>query len=309
MRVLVVGPYPPTVDPVGAVVLRHVRALRRRGDGGVGGDGVDDVEVLSPAPSAAHHAADLGDPRGALRLRRAARDRDLVVVHYTSDLVAGLGTGRRQRATLAVWRRALRDVPRIEVVVHRMDAGDDGSVLDLLRASAATFAVPDAGMATRLETRGLELPGLRVDETFARPEPAAAGPESWPADVRGLQATVQARAAGVRSDHHLAEVNRLRASVPIRLALPTSSRPGLTTVRRVLQRLTAWEMDPLVGQVNRLRGAVLDLLDSPSNPGSDSGGDGAPAPVQPPEAAPGRSRSGRASRTAARNDEPSNGQS
>jgi hypothetical protein len=307
MRVLVVGPYPPTVDPVGAVVLRQVRELRR---GVEGADRGDDVEVLSPAPSAAHHSADLGDPRGALALRRGARDRDLVIVHYTSDLVAGLGTGGRRTATCAVWRRALRDVPRIQVVIHRIDAGDDGSILELLRESAASFAVPDAGMAARLEARGLDLPGLRVDDTFARPETAVAGPEPWPADVRGLQATVQARAAGARSEHHVAEVNRLRASVPIRLALPTSSRPGLTTVRRVLQRLTAWEMDPVVGQVNRLRGAVLDLLDSGSNPpprGGDGPGPGAPG--QPPDAAAGPSRSGRASRTAARNDEPSTGQS
>ena len=44
MRTLVVSPYPPARDGIAAYALQQVRALRRAGD---------DVEVLSPGPSAA----------------------------------------------------------------------------------------------------------------------------------------------------------------------------------------------------------------------------------------------------------------
>ena len=281
MRVLVVGAYPPTPDPVGPVVLDHARLLRR--------DGYD-VTVLSPTPSAAHFAAAPATPRGAAELARLARGSDLVVVHYTSDLAPASGPRVVRTAVRTALRRTLGPVGRLEVVIHRVDQHDDGAFLELLRGCDARFTVADITMATRLDARGIRLPNVRVDEAFALPAPPPAPPEQWPDRVPALQAAIQVRAASTRADLHHAELDRLRASTPIRLSLPTSSRPGLTTVRRLLQRLTAWEMDPLVGQVNRLRGAMLDLLDS-------GGRD------------PGQASSGSAARTAARNDEPSSGQS
>ena len=60
-RVLVVSPYPPIRDGIGAYALQQVRSLRRQGH---------HVEVLSPVPSAAHHHADLRGPAGAAALAR-----------------------------------------------------------------------------------------------------------------------------------------------------------------------------------------------------------------------------------------------
>jgi hypothetical protein len=284
MATLVVGPYPPSADPVAAVVLGHVRELRRSGDL---------CDVVSPAPSAARHHADLARPKGVLALARLTRGHDRVVVHYTGDLVPAPAPDPVRRIMLAAWRRALEGVRNIEVVLHRFDASDDGAVLTLLAARSAHFAVPDAALLAKLESRCPGLPAPRVDSRFAPVGGVAPTGASWPDDVHALQGEVVARAAIERTDRQGAELRRLRASSPVRVSLPTSTRPGLTTVRRLLQRLTAWEMDPLVGQVNRLRGAVLDALGTPGP---------RTAEVDP-------SSSGTAARTEARNAAPSTDQS
>jgi hypothetical protein len=294
MRTLVVGPYPPSADPVAAAVLRHVRDLRASGD---------ECEALSLTPSAAPHHADLTRTRGALTLGRLTRGRGRVVVHYTSEIAPGPGPDAVRRLTLLAWRRALDAVAQVEVIVHRLDAGDDGALFPVLASCGGRFTAVDGSVAAKLETRGLGLPPVAVDGTYAPVSGTAPTGASWPAGVRELQAAVVDRAAVERADRHGTEAGRLRASSPVRVSLPTSTRPGLTTVRRLLQRLTAWEMDPLVGQVNRLRGAVLDLL--------DNGGPAGPAPDPDPGGGdqPAASSSGTAARTAARNDAPSTGQS
>jgi len=100
------------------------------------------------------------------------------------------------------------------------------------------------------------------------------GVTAWPTDRDGVQHVVRERAAALR-DRAIADPEaQLRSVPPLRLATPNSVRPGVTTVRRVLQRLVAWELDPLVGQVNRLRVAALQV-----RPGADDQrtGDGSPS--------------------------------
>jgi hypothetical protein len=293
MRVLVAGPYPPTPDPVGDVVLEHVRLLRRGGDA---------VTVVSPKPSAAHMTADLTTPRGSAELARLARGANLLVVHYTSDLAVASGPRVLRTAAGVALRRALKSVDRIEVVIHRVDQHDDGAVLELLRGSSAHFAVPDVAVLARLDAQGIRLPTVRVDETFALAPSPPGRHEQWPDGHPAVQAVVRSRAATARADFHHAALDRLRASMPLRLSAPTSRRPGLTTVRRVLRRLTAWEMDPLVSQMNRIRAAVLDQLDSDGERLSPADQAEAPAGGAP-------SSSGKAARTAFDSDDASTGQS
>jgi hypothetical protein len=69
-RVVVVGPYPPTADPAGAVTLTEVRAVRAAGH---------DVLVLSPEPSAARAHAPPTTRRGARRIASLVRGADVVV--------------------------------------------------------------------------------------------------------------------------------------------------------------------------------------------------------------------------------------
>jgi hypothetical protein len=42
------------------------------------------------------------------------------------------------------------------------------------------------------------------------------------------------------------------------LPLPVSGRPGASSIKRLVRRLTAWEVDPVVEQVNRLRDALIE---------------------------------------------------
>ncbi len=118
-RAVVVGPYPPTADPAGAITLAEVRALRAEGH---------DVLVISPEPSAARVDADPTTRRGARRIERLVRGADLVV-----------WVGPAPSGTV---ERALRDVG--EVRTHSRDPRPMSSPgvterIELLRGGAPTF--------------------------------------------------------------------------------------------------------------------------------------------------------------------------
>ena len=117
-RVVVVGPYPPTADPAGAITLAEVRALRADGH---------DVLVISPDPSAARVDASPRTRRGARRITHLVKGADLV-----------LWVGTEPPPAI---ERVLRAVP--EVRVHAAPTSTESpSVaerLELLRAGAPTF--------------------------------------------------------------------------------------------------------------------------------------------------------------------------
>ena len=39
-----------------------------------------------------------------------------------------------------------------------------------------------------------------------------------------------------------------------------SARPGASALKRVVRRLTAWQVDPIIGQVNRLQQATIEAV-------------------------------------------------
>ena len=108
MRVLVVGPYPPTTDPAAERTVELVRELAAAGD---------DVEVLSPRPGGAHHAADLQGLVGAAAVAKRASAYDRLVLCLEPSLFnrAWVSRPRRVLDRLALGA-ALRRWP--EVVVH-----------------------------------------------------------------------------------------------------------------------------------------------------------------------------------------------
>jgi hypothetical protein len=119
-RAVVVGPYPPTADPVGAVTLAEVRALRAAGH---------DVLVVSPEPSAARVTASPSIRRGARRIARLVRGAD-VVVWIGTDPPAAVA-------------RALRDGPDVRVVRTSVAAPSSSGLAErvrLVRAGGPTFA-------------------------------------------------------------------------------------------------------------------------------------------------------------------------
>jgi len=113
MRILMVAPYPPVRDGIAAYAVQAVARLRAEGD---------DVEVLSPWPSAAHHHLDLLGPRGPLALAKRVRAYDRVVVQFHPDVFYRQPATAREwvavSAALAVAFRAAREV---EVRVHEVD--------------------------------------------------------------------------------------------------------------------------------------------------------------------------------------------
>jgi hypothetical protein len=54
-----------------------------------------------------------------------------------------------------------------------------------------------------------------------------------------------------------APLRRLRPVVPPKAV---SARPGVSALKRLIRRLIAWELDPVVAQVNRLQQATIDAV-------------------------------------------------
>lgn len=112
-RILVVTPYAPWRDGIGAYALQQVRRLRRDGH---------HVEVLSPKPSAAHHHGDLRGQGGARLLTRLGRTFDRVILHFHPDVVYRLPpTGTSRLDTALAYGAAFRALPHVELRLHEID--------------------------------------------------------------------------------------------------------------------------------------------------------------------------------------------
>jgi len=112
-RILVVSPYPPARDGIGAFAVQQVKALRRAGN---------HVEVCSPRPSAAHHHIDLRGPRGALALRRLIGGFDRVIVHFHPDFFYDHpATPTSRISTGLAYAAALRSGPPVTIRLHEID--------------------------------------------------------------------------------------------------------------------------------------------------------------------------------------------
>ena len=118
-RAVVVGPYPPTADPAGAVTLAEVRALRAEGL---------DVLVISSEPSAARVDASPQTRHGARRIAQLVRGADVVV-----------WVGPEPPGAVV---RALRDVADVRMHAASPQPPPSPGIaqrLELLRAGAPTF--------------------------------------------------------------------------------------------------------------------------------------------------------------------------
>lgn len=142
-RVLVVAPYPPMRDGIGAYAVQQVRNLRRAGH---------DVEVLSPSPSAAHQHAELRGPAGAATLARLGARFDRVIVHFHPDVVYHLPPTAGARVSTGLsYGLAFRRLRHVELRVHEIDH---------------RWAEPSdpTARATRFMLRGADLLTVHSDE-------------------------------------------------------------------------------------------------------------------------------------------------
>jgi glycosyltransferase involved in cell wall biosynthesis len=113
MRILMVTPYPPIRDGIGAYAVQGVAALRRQRH---------QVEVLSPGPSAAHHHLDLLGPRGPLVLARRVGGYDKVIIQYHPDIFYPVPSTTLRHASVSLaLLAAVRLARRSEVVIHEID--------------------------------------------------------------------------------------------------------------------------------------------------------------------------------------------
>jgi glycosyltransferase involved in cell wall biosynthesis len=112
-RILVVSPYPPVRDGIGAYAVQQVRALRRQGHA---------VEVCSPWPSAAHHHLPLEGPKGAKALRKLMAGFDRVIVHFHPDVFyANPSTPTSRISTGTALAATFRSGPPVEIRLHEVD--------------------------------------------------------------------------------------------------------------------------------------------------------------------------------------------
>ncbi len=77
----------------------------------------------------------------------------------------------------------------------------------------------------------------------------------------GPTATGAARAANGASRRQLTSSAPLRRVPPLVLPQPVSARPGASLLKRAVRRLTAWQIDPIVDEVNRLRDASIEAAE------------------------------------------------
>jgi glycosyltransferase involved in cell wall biosynthesis len=143
VRILMVSPYPPLRDGIAAYAVQTVARLRAEGN---------DVEVLSPAPSAAHHHLDLVGSRGALALARRVRHYDRVIVQFHPDFFYPHPSSWQERASVSAaltvaWKWAKFVELRVHEVDYRWGAGRR----------------PDA-LATRAMFQAVDLITVHTDE-------------------------------------------------------------------------------------------------------------------------------------------------
>ena len=144
-RILVVTPYPPVRDGIGAYAVQQVRALRRQGH---------DVEVCSPWPSAAHHHLPLEGPKGAKALKKLMAGFDRVIVHFHPDVFyANPSTPTSRISTGTALAAAFKSGPPVEIRLHEVDRRW-GSATEQVEASSrsgfvATQVFEQAARASR----------------------------------------------------------------------------------------------------------------------------------------------------------------
>lgn len=114
MTMLMVTPYPPYRDGIGAYAVQEIRRLRESGA---------EIEVLSPLPSAANHHLALGSVRGVLALIKTGRRYETVILQFSPEMM--FGACRTAVERVAVWAglEALARVTRLEVRLHEIEFG------------------------------------------------------------------------------------------------------------------------------------------------------------------------------------------
>lgn len=274
-RVVVAGPYPTMPGPEAAATFALVRRLVDDGE---------DVTVVSPAPSAAHHYADPGGPRGALRLARLAAGADRLWVRLDAAALAASGDSPRLLPGRLGINIALRRANSATVRLDRVPDSVHPRFVTLVLGPAAEVKV-----STESERAALVAAGLATSRVVVESEPPATmasrvAPPVRVADTSSsstaaeLQDLVRQRAALVRTANRRTAVPAEgTASLPLRhlvrmeRAKVRSSKPGGAFAKRVIAKALAWQFDNVIQHVNQLHQATIDAMDNLESVGQVEG--------------------------------------
>ena len=266
-RVVVYGEYPPFPTPGAAATLTTVRNLLAAGR---------EIEVVSPQPSAAHHHADPGNPRGAARLARLVGGAELVA--RLDPGILGQSGGRGPAAARAATGLAVRRARSATIYLSPLTAPPAGKWVRAILGPAERVVVASREDADRLRSAGLDESKLSVaDEAWWAPPAggdsgegaeSSTGRPAWtlPAGAarEAVEAEVRRRAARARQEEATSPV---AASWPLQMLTPLapapveSSRPLFRKIKQYVHRLVAWEVVPIVEQVNHLQRATIESFD------------------------------------------------
>lgn len=264
MKVVVYGEYPPFSSPGATATLATVRRLLEAGR---------EIEVVSPQPSAAHHHADAGNPVGAIRLARIVGGAELVA-RFDPGLLRHT-TGRGPVTARSATALAVRRARAVTIYLPPLTAPPAGKWVRGILGPAARVVVASQEDADRLRAAGLDGGKMSIaEEAWWLPPPQAGtasageragGREAWslPAEAsrEELEAEARRRAARDRAEE---ATSPLAASWPLQMLTPLapaptqSSRPLFRLIKRYVHRLVAWEVVPIVEQVNHLHRATLE---------------------------------------------------
>ena len=268
-RVVVAAPYPTMPGPESAASFAFVRRLVAAGD---------DVTVVSPAPSAAHHHADPGGPRGAARLARFVGGADLLHLRLDAAALHASQDSPKLLPGRIALNGVLRRANESEVRLDRVPGQVSGQWASLVLGKAARVLVADDAAAAALTQAGVD-----ADRVVVSPEPEmAAGREVRTASPRAASATapakvsatdlqelVRRRAAEDRAANRRASaVPEGTASLPLRhlvrmeRAPVRSNKPGGAFVKKAIAKLLQWQFDNVIASVNRLHQATIDAIEN-----------------------------------------------
>jgi hypothetical protein len=280
-RVVVYGEYPPYTTPGAVATLATVRSLLADGR---------EIEVVSPQPSAAHHHADVGNPRGAAKLARLVGGAELVA--RLDPGILGEAGGAGPAAARAAVGLAVRLSRTATIHLSPLTAPPARQWVRAVLGPADRVVVASADDAGRLRAAGLAGTKLSVTEeawwlppSGVASEPGSDGSASagraaaWTvaagATREDIEAEVRRRAAGDRDSD---TANPVSASWPLHMVAPLapaptgSAKPLFRMVKRSVHRLIGWEVVPIVEQLNHLQRATIEAIDrqtsDPAQPGA-----------------------------------------
>ena len=201
-RVVVYGEYPPSPTPRAAATVAVVRQLLAEGRE------VEEIEVVSPRRSAAHHHAEAGDPRGAAKLARLVGGADFVALLDPGILGESSAVG--PAAARAAFGVAVRRARSATIYLSPLTARPTRTWVRAILGGAERVLVAGREDADRLRAAGLDDRKLAVAEeawwlapASAAPVPPAPAPDKWrvPAGAsrEDIEAEVRRRAAQRRA--------------------------------------------------------------------------------------------------------------